>query len=69
MVHRGQESVCVGWQVDTSGGGLELEHGADERWVLVGEAIVLLAGPGAGFDVVDAAHGAMPTRLEGLDVT
>jgi len=67
MVHCGQESVCIRRQVDPSGGGLELEHGADEGWVLVGEAIVLLAGPGAGFDVVDTANGAMPRGLLSLE--
>lgn len=33
----------------------------------MGEAIVLLAGPGAGFDVVDAANRAMPGGLSGLN--
>ena len=33
-------------------GGFEIEEGVDEGWVLVGESIVFLAGPGRGSDAV-----------------
>lgn len=54
----GEEGVGVGGEVDAGGLRLEVEHGADEGRVLVGEAVVLLSRPGAGFDVVEGGEGA-----------
>lgn len=49
-----EEGICIWGKVDAGGGGFEIEDGADEGRILVGEAIVFLAGPRACFDVVDA---------------
>ena len=56
----GQECVGVWGQVDSSGGGLEVQNGADERRVLVREPIVLLSRPGARLDIVDATDTLVP---------
>lgn len=50
-----EEGVGVGRQVDAGHLRFEVEHGADEGRILVGEAVMFLPGPGGGFDVVDAA--------------
>lgn len=63
---RREEGVGVRGKVDSSGGGLEFEDGADEGWVLVREPVVLLSSPGAGFDVVDACDVVMPVRFSCL---
>lgn len=65
-MHCCQEGVCVGWEVDSCGGGFQLQDGADEGWILVGETVVLLTGPGAGFDVVDTGDRAVPCGLASL---
>lgn len=65
-MHCCQERVGVGWEVHSRGGGFQLQDCADEGWVLVGEAIVFLTGPGTGFDVVDAADRFMPSSLTSL---
>jgi hypothetical protein len=65
-VDSGEECVCVGWEVDSGSVSLEIEDGADEGWVLMGETVVLLAGPGTGFDIVDAADRTVPLGFVGL---
>lgn len=64
----GEEGICVGREVDAAGGRFEVEDGADEGGVLVGEAVVLLTGPGAGFDVVDRGDVFAPGGFTGLPV-
>jgi hypothetical protein len=63
MVNSGQEGVGVWWQIHAGSIGLQLQHRADERWILMGEAIVFLACPGARFDVVDATDSSVPLRF------
>lgn len=66
MGEGGEEGVRVGRQVDASGGGFEVENSADKGGVLVREAVVLLTGPGAGFDVVDRGDVLAPGGFTGL---
>ena len=46
-------AYCVWREVYAGRTGLEIEDGSDEGRVLVGEAVVLLSSPRAGFNVVD----------------
>lgn len=48
-----EECVCVWGEIDASGCGLKVENSANKRRVLVGETIMFLTSPGAGFDVID----------------
>lgn len=56
MSRGGKEGVCVRGKVNAGCIWFEIEYGADEGGVLVGEAVVFLSGPGAGFEVIDAAY-------------
>lgn len=69
MSKRGQKGVCVGRKVDASGGGLEVQDGADEGRVLMGETVVFLSSPGTGFDVVDTANVFAPCSLASLSMS
>ena len=55
-----KESIGVRWEIDSRRAGLEVQDCPNEGGVLVGEAIVLLSGPGAGLEVVDACDVAAP---------
>lgn len=66
MVNSSQECVCVRRQVNASCCWLQLQYRADERWVLVGEAIMFLACPSTCFDVVDATDPRVPFGFECL---
>lgn len=62
----GEERIGIGRQVDSSCTRLQLQDRADERRVLMRESIVLLSGPRAGFDIVDAGDVVMPCCLSRL---
>ena len=66
MMDGSQERVRVWWQIYASRSWLELQHGPNEGWVLVGETIVFLAGPCACLDVVDAANTRVPLCFQCL---
>lgn len=68
MSKRGQKGVCVGGKVDASGGGLEVQDGADEGRILMRETVVFLSSPGAGFDVIDTADVFAPCSLASLSM-
>lgn len=53
----------IGRKVDPCSVGLQVEHRSDERWVLVGESVVLLSCPCARLYVVGAGDGCPPIRL------
>lgn len=55
-MHRAQEAVRVGRQVNPRRLGLEVQDGAGKGRVLVRESVVLLPGPGTRLDVVDGAE-------------
>lgn len=65
-MHSGEECVGVWRQINASSVRLQVEDSADERWVLVGKAIVLLPRPGAGLDIVDATYSVVPFGFPGL---
>lgn len=60
-----QETIRVGGKVDTRELGLEIQDGTDEGRVLMGESIMLLAGPCRGFKVVEGATRLTPGCLGG----
>lgn len=64
--HGAQEAVCIRRQVNTSESGLEVQDGADERWVLMGEAIVFLTSPSRSLDIVEGATWLTPGCLVSL---
>jgi hypothetical protein len=66
MVQGGQECVGVWRQVHSGSVRLQVEDCANERGVLMAEAIVLLSGPGTGLDIVDAADIPSPGGFLGL---
>lgn len=66
MGEGGEEGVCVWGKVDAGGVGFEVQDGADEGGILMGEAVVFLSGPGTCFDVVDAADVFAPGSLTSL---
>lgn len=61
--HSAQEAVSIRREVDTRQLGLQVEHGADERRVLMRETIVLLPCPCRSLDVVQRADVLPPGRL------
>ena len=50
---RAQEAIRIWREVDTSGVGLEVKNGANERRILVREPVVFLTSPGGGLEVVE----------------
>ncbi len=68
MSYGGKESVCVRGKIDAGCIRFEVENGADEGGVLVGEAIVFLSGPGTGFQIIDAADILSPFRFPRLSM-
>jgi hypothetical protein len=60
---RRQETVRVGREVHPREFGLEVQYGSYKGGVLVREAVVFLARPGGGLDVVEGATGLAPGRL------
>jgi hypothetical protein len=56
MVHGGEERVGVRRKIDTCGTWLQVEDSTNKGWILMRESIMFLSGPGAGFEVVDAAN-------------
>jgi hypothetical protein len=65
-VQGGQECVGVWRQVYSGSVRLQVENCANERGILMTEAIVLLSGPGTGLDIVDAADVPSPGGFLGL---
>lgn len=53
----------IGGKVDACCVRLQVENRSNERWVLMGETIVLLSRPGASLDVVDTRDICPPVRL------
>ena len=68
MSKGGQKGVCVGRKVDASGGGLEVQDGANEGRILMRETVVFLSSPGTSFDVVDTADVFPPCSLASLSM-
>ena len=62
----GKEGIGIWGEVNTSGARFEVQNGANEGRILVGESIMLLTRPGASFEVVDAAYVLSPGSLPGL---
>lgn len=62
----GEEGVCVRREVDAGGVRFEVEDGANEGGILMREAVVLLTGPGACFDVIDRGDVFAPGSFTGL---
>lgn len=58
-----QEAVGIRRQVHPSKLGLEIEDGANERRVLVREAVVFLSRPSRGLDIVERATRLAPGRF------
>lgn len=52
-----QETVGIRWEVYPRSSSFQIKNSADERGVLMGESIMFLARPGAGFEVVDRGVG------------
>lgn len=63
MVKSSQEGIRVWRQIYTSCSWLQLQYRANERRILVGEAIMFLACPGACLDIVDTADPRVPFRF------
>ena len=62
-----QEAVGVRRQVNARKLRLEIENGTDEAWILMREAIVLLAGPSRCLDIVQGADVLTPRSFVRLD--
>jgi hypothetical protein len=60
VVDRREEGICIWWQIDASSRMFQIKDRPDERGILMGESIVLLACPSAGLDIVDTADGITP---------
>ena len=65
-MHGGQERVCIWREIHSGCVRLELQYRSDERRVLVGESIMLLTCPRAGFNVVETADRTVPLGLTSL---
>ena len=72
VVHDRQQAVGVGREVDAHHRGLLVDHVVDEAWVLVGEAVVVLAPHVAGEQIVERRDrrtpGDVPCHLQPLGV-
>jgi hypothetical protein len=62
---RAQEAVGIWRKVDTSGVGLEVKNGSDERRVLMRETVMFLTSPGGGLEVVEGGIGGTEVGLLG----
>jgi hypothetical protein len=64
--HRAEETVGIGRKIDACPFRLEIEQGADERRILMGKPVVLLASPCRSFEVVDGTDWAAPLGFPSL---
>ena len=56
MSDGGEETVCIGREIDAFDAGFQVEHCADEGGVLMTESVMFLTCPGTGFDIVERSH-------------
>jgi hypothetical protein len=61
-----QETIRIRRKVYPGKCRLEVQHSADKRRILMGEAIVLLPGPSASFEVIDRPNVLPPFSLVSL---
>lgn len=63
VCNRAQCAVGIRREVHPRSVRLEVQHRADETWILVRESVMFLPGPGRSFDIVQRATGLPPKRL------
>jgi hypothetical protein len=63
MSDGGEETICIGREINSFDTGFQVENGADERGVLMTEPVMFLTCPGTSFDVIETSDILSPGTL------
>ena len=64
VIHYGEETVPVGWEIDAYDFGRFISDDVEKAWILVGEAVVILTPHGCGEEDVEGGHFGAPFDFE-----